>query len=77
MKPAMLVFAALTLAGCAAQQAPGDVPKAAAYEERYVPTGTLFSTKDPKRSDRMRVANKEEMEQMLQQSAGSNGPSRM
>lgn len=77
MKSVMPVFAALTLTACAAQQTPGDGQKAAAYEERYIPTGTMFANKDPKRTDRTRVANKEEMEQMLQQNAGSNGPSKM
>lgn len=65
---------ALSVAGCAATQPQGEDGQLAAYQEKYVPTGTMFSKKDPKRTDATKVVDKEGLEQMLQQNGGSNNP---
>ena len=74
MKKAVFVLPALALvlAACATPAPEGD--KIAAYEERYVPTGTMFSKKDPKRTDTVKMVDKDSLEQMIQQNAGSNNP---
>ena len=62
------------LAGCAATpagQAPGEK---LAHEERYIPTGTLFSKKDPKRTDRTKVTSGEDLENMMRQSGSVLDP---
>jgi hypothetical protein len=80
MNKAMLVSPALaltlTLAGCAAQQ-PQDGAQRSAFEEHYIPTGTMFATKTPKRTDAAKIIDKEGLGLMIQQNAGSNGPSKM
>ncbi|MEH6435741.1 hypothetical protein [Massilia sp. DD77] len=68
----LLVCASAMLAGCAATPSqPGQ--KNVAQEERYVPTGTLFTKKDPKRSDRTKVTSGEDLENLLRQSGDSAG----
>ena len=74
----MLVCAGVLLAGCAStpsETKPGE--KKVAREERYIPTGTLLSNKDPKRTDRTRVTNGEELENMVRAGGGVNNPSKM
>lgn len=70
----MLVCAGVLLAGCASttvEKQPGDK---VAYEERYVPTGTLFTNKDPKRTDRTRVTSGEDLENLVRAGGGVTNP---
>ena len=62
----------LTLAACAAPDPSGE-KKIGAYEERYVPTGTMFANKDPKRTDATKFIDKDSLEQAIRQSATSAG----
>lgn len=75
MKTTLTALCAIALlTGCAATptgSAPGDK---FAQEERYVPTGTLFSKKDPKRTDRTKVTSGEDLENMLRQSGSVLDP---
>jgi len=73
----MLVCAGVLLAGCASAPSETKPGEKLAYEERYVPTGTLLSNKDPKRTDRTRITNGEELENMVRAGGGVNNPSKM
>jgi hypothetical protein len=70
----MLVCAGVLLAGCAATPAATQPGEKVAYEERYVPTGTLFSNKDPKRTDRTRVTNGADLEDVVRNGGGLTNP---
>ncbi|MBQ5946948.1 hypothetical protein [Massilia sp. ST3] len=70
----MLVGACMLLAGCASTAVDKQPGKKVAYEERYVPTGTLFSNKDPKRTDRTRITNGGELEEMVRNGGGVINP---
>ena len=69
--------ASLMLAGCAATPVSAPPGEKVAYEDRYVPTGTMFANKDPKRTDRTRVTNGEELENVIRAGGGLQNPSKM
>lgn len=70
----MFVGAGMLLAGCASTTVEKQPGEKVDYEDRYVPTGTLFSNKDPKRTDRTRVTNGAELEEMVRNGGGVTNP---
>lgn len=70
----MLVCAGVLLAGCASTDVDKQPGEKVAYEDRYVPTGTLFSNKDPKRTDRTRVTSGEDLENLVRAGGGVTNP---
>ncbi|MEH6435740.1 hypothetical protein [Massilia sp. DD77] len=70
----MVVCAGALLAGCAATPTESKPGEKVAYDDRYVPTGTLFSKKDPKRTDRTKVTSGEDLENMVRQSGSVLDP---
>ncbi|MBQ5946947.1 hypothetical protein [Massilia sp. ST3] len=75
MKTILMALGSLALlAGCAATPTESKPGEKVAYEDRYVPTGTLFSKKDPKRTDRTKVTSGEDLENMVRQSGSVLDP---
>jgi len=75
MKITLTALCALALlAGCAATPAGSAPGEKLVQEERYVPTGTLLSKKDPKRTDRTKVTSGEDLENMMRQSGSVLDP---
>lgn len=75
MKTTLMALGALALlAGCAATPTDPKSGEKFAQDERYVPTGTLFSKKDPKRTDRTKVTSGEDLENMMRQSGSVLDP---
>lgn len=72
-----LVCASLLLAGCAATPTGSKPGEKLTYDDHYVPTGTLFTKKDPKRTDRTKVTSGEDLEMMMRQSGASNADGKM
>lgn len=69
-----LVCASVLLAACAAPPADTKPGEKLAADDRYVPTGTLFSKKDPKRTDATKVTSGEDLERVLRESGGFSNP---
>ena len=75
MKTTLTALCAIALlTGCAATPTGSARGETLEKEERYVPTGTLFSKKDPKRTDRTKVTSGEDLENMLRQSGSVLDP---